>query len=46
MGEESAADSKGLAKDVFLKLLQPYYRLGYNTFVDDYYSSVLHNRGS
>ena len=39
MGEESAADSKGLAKHV-LKLLQPYYRLGYNTFVDDYYSSV------
>ena len=46
MGEKTAADSKGLAKHVVLKLLQPYYRLGYNTFVDDYDSSVLHNRGS
>ena len=46
MGEETAADSKGLAKHVVLKLLQTYYRLGYNILVDDYYSSVLHNRSS
>lgn len=46
MGEETAADSKGLAKHVVLKLLQTYYKLGYNILVDDYYSSVLHNRSS
>lgn len=39
-GKETAADSKGLAERVVLRLLEPFYGFGYNIFMDNYYTSV------
>lgn len=39
-GKECGQDSKGLPQRVVLKLVEPFYRLGYNIFMDNYYTSV------
>ena len=39
-GKECGQDSKGLAQRVLLKLVEPFYGLGYNIFMDNYYTSV------
>lgn len=39
-GKGCGEDSKGLAQRVVLKLVEPFYGLGYDIFVDNYYTSV------
>lgn len=39
-GKECGQESKGLAQRVVLKLVEPFYGLGYNIFMDNYYTSV------
>ena len=49
-GKENAVDSKSLAERVVLRLLEPYYGLGHNIFMDNHCTSVglfekLYNNG-
>ncbi|XP_022808808.1 piggyBac transposable element-derived protein 3-like [Stylophora pistillata] len=48
-GKENAVDSKSLAERVVLRLLEPYYGLGYNIFMDNHTSvglfEKLYNNG-
>ena len=38
--KECGQNSKGLAQRVVLKLVEPFYGLGYNIFMDNYYTSA------